>query len=258
MIHANNTIDRRLKDDQRLRASIDELERIAHTKRVTCGCSLDRGGDDACSRRGTAKRAAAFRILGVAPIHDHLGKQIPFGLDTWHLDPPNRRDLLLLVLLIYFSKNTELQRLVYRRNLIMDLRVEKSDFLQGLYLTQGCRREAQHASDPCERTDRSDGSGYSADGDGSRDRRSTIVSREGVASGIHYAQRSQAYEIVRELPSDEVVLKASPSGVEVTGGRARYRMLSIDPKDFPSIPLLHLRQRRERSSCISRAMRSAR
>jgi chromosomal replication initiator protein len=32
VIHANNTIDRRLKNDPRLRASIDELERLAHTK----------------------------------------------------------------------------------------------------------------------------------------------------------------------------------------------------------------------------------
>jgi chromosomal replication initiator protein len=32
VIHANNTIERRLKDDQRLRASIDELERLAHIK----------------------------------------------------------------------------------------------------------------------------------------------------------------------------------------------------------------------------------
>jgi chromosomal replication initiator protein len=32
VIHANNTIDRRLKNDQRLRASVDELERLAHSK----------------------------------------------------------------------------------------------------------------------------------------------------------------------------------------------------------------------------------
>jgi chromosomal replication initiator protein len=32
VIHASNTIERRLKDDPGLRASVDELERLAHSK----------------------------------------------------------------------------------------------------------------------------------------------------------------------------------------------------------------------------------
>ncbi len=32
VIHATNTIEQRLKDDQRLRVSVDELERLARTK----------------------------------------------------------------------------------------------------------------------------------------------------------------------------------------------------------------------------------
>jgi chromosomal replication initiator protein len=32
VIHANNSIERRIKDDERLRSSVDELERLAHTK----------------------------------------------------------------------------------------------------------------------------------------------------------------------------------------------------------------------------------
>jgi DNA polymerase-3 subunit beta len=118
----------------------------------------------------------------------------------------------------------------------MDLRVEKSDFLQGLYLTQGVVEkrntlpilanvliEATGADIQLTATDLEIGVRRSCRGKVSQAGSVTLNARK-------------LYEIVRELPSDEVVLKASPSGVEVTGGRARYRMLSIDPKDFPSIP----------------------
>jgi chromosomal replication initiator protein len=32
VIHANNTIEKRLKDDQRLRSSVEELERLVNAK----------------------------------------------------------------------------------------------------------------------------------------------------------------------------------------------------------------------------------
>jgi DNA polymerase-3 subunit beta len=45
------------------------------------------------------------------------------------------------------------------------------------------------------------------------------------------------YEIVRELPSDQLTLRSGEGGwVEVSGGKSRYRMVSMDPKEFPSIP----------------------
>lgn len=118
----------------------------------------------------------------------------------------------------------------------MDLRVEKSDFIQGLYLTQGVVEkrntlpilanvliEASGSEIQLTATDLEVGIRRSCRG------------KVGQPGAITLNAR-KLYEIVRELPSDEVVLKASGGSVEVTGGRARYRMLSIDPKDFPSIP----------------------
>src|SRR5689334_2737041 len=119
----------------------------------------------------------------------------------------------------------------------MDLRVEKADFLQGLYLTQGVVEkrntlpilanvliEATGSDIQLTATDLEVGVRRSCRGKVAQPGSITLNARK-------------LYEIVRELPSDEVVLRAGGGGgVEVTGGRARYRMLSIDPKDFPSIP----------------------
>jgi len=46
------------------------------------------------------------------------------------------------------------------------------------------------------------------------------------------------YEIVREMQADEVVLRAAQAGwVEVLAGRSRFRIVSLDPKDYPELPL---------------------
>ena len=119
----------------------------------------------------------------------------------------------------------------------MDLRVEKNDFLQGLYLTQGVVEkrntlpilanvliEATGADIQITATDLEVGIRRSCRGKVSQPGAITVNARK-------------LYEIVRELPTDEIALRSGENGgVEITGGRARYRMLSIDPKDFPSIP----------------------
>jgi DNA polymerase III subunit beta len=46
------------------------------------------------------------------------------------------------------------------------------------------------------------------------------------------------YEIVREMTADEVVLRSAQAGwVEVLAGRSRFRIVSLDPKDYPELPL---------------------
>lgn len=45
------------------------------------------------------------------------------------------------------------------------------------------------------------------------------------------------YEIVREVGGDEVVLKAAGGGwVEVLAGRSKFKVVSLDPKEFPELP----------------------
>src|SRR5437867_6285948 len=46
------------------------------------------------------------------------------------------------------------------------------------------------------------------------------------------------YEIAREVPGDEVVLKSNQAGwVDVLSGRSKFKIVSLDVKDFPQLPL---------------------
>jgi DNA polymerase III subunit beta len=46
------------------------------------------------------------------------------------------------------------------------------------------------------------------------------------------------YEIAREVPGEEIVLRSTQAGwVEVLSGRSKFKIVSLDPKDFPELPL---------------------
>lgn len=46
------------------------------------------------------------------------------------------------------------------------------------------------------------------------------------------------YEIVREVTAEDVVLRSVQAGwVELLAGRSRFRIVSLDPKDYPELPL---------------------
>jgi DNA polymerase-3 subunit beta len=119
----------------------------------------------------------------------------------------------------------------------MDLRVEKIAFIQGLYLTQGVVEkrntlpilanvliESTGGEIVLTATDLEVGIRRTCKGKVARPGTVTLNARK-------------LYEIVRELPADELTLRSGEGGwVEVSGGKARYRMVSMDPKEFPSIP----------------------
>jgi len=119
----------------------------------------------------------------------------------------------------------------------MDLRVEKNELQQGLYLTQGVVEkrntlpilanvliESTATEIVLTATDLEIGVRKTCKGKVTRPGSVTLNARK-------------LYEIVRELPADDLVLRSGDSGsVEVIGGKSRYRMVSMDPKEFPSIP----------------------
>jgi DNA polymerase III subunit beta len=119
----------------------------------------------------------------------------------------------------------------------MDLQIVKDDFLDGLYLTQGVVEkrntlpilanvliEATGSEVQLTATDLEVGIRKACQGKVARAGSITVNARK-------------LYEIVRELPASEVVVRAGDGGwVEITSGKSRYRMVSIDPKEFPSIP----------------------
>src|SRR5581483_11101560 len=46
------------------------------------------------------------------------------------------------------------------------------------------------------------------------------------------------YEIAREVTSEEVVLRSAQAGwVDLLAGRSKFKIVSLDPKDFPELPL---------------------
>ncbi len=56
------------------------------------------------------------------------------------------------------------------------------------------------------------------------------------AAGSMTADARKLYEIIRELPSGQVRLRSSGNGwVDVNSGKSRFRIASLDPKEFPTI-----------------------
>src|SRR2546429_9784731 len=46
------------------------------------------------------------------------------------------------------------------------------------------------------------------------------------------------YEISREVTADELLVKATAAGWgEVHAGRSKFKIVSLDPRDFPQLPL---------------------
>src|SRR5215470_12880337 len=46
------------------------------------------------------------------------------------------------------------------------------------------------------------------------------------------------YEIVREVTTEEVTLKSAQAGwVDLVSGRSKFKIVSLEPKDFPQLPL---------------------
>ena len=57
------------------------------------------------------------------------------------------------------------------------------------------------------------------------------------AAGSMTADAQKLYEIIRELPSGSVRLRSSGNGwVDVNSGKSRFRIASLDPKEFPQSP----------------------
>src|SRR6266508_3730958 len=55
-------------------------------------------------------------------------------------------------------------------------------------------------------------------------------------SGAVTTDARKLYEIIRELPPERIALRSARDGwVEVSSGKSRFRMASLDPKEFPAL-----------------------
>ncbi len=119
----------------------------------------------------------------------------------------------------------------------MEIRVTRENLLKGLYLVQGVveRRSPQpilaHVLIEHEET----GIALTATD-------LEIGLRGHVEASVKKAEPITAnarklYEIVREVGGDEIVLKATGGGwLEVLAGRSKFKVVSLDPKEFPELP----------------------
>ena len=119
----------------------------------------------------------------------------------------------------------------------MELSMRREDLVQALYLTQGVveRRNTLpilanvllEAADDALLVTASDLE------IGVRRKCGASVKKRGAVT----LNARKLYEIAREIPADTVLVRAVSSGlVEVQGGRSRFRMVSLDAKDFPELP----------------------
>lgn len=123
----------------------------------------------------------------------------------------------------------------------MEFSVGKEDLLQCLYLVQGVveRRSSLPMLSHVLIESISAGENEGIISLGATDLEIGIRQQcqaEVQAAGSMTADARKLYEIIRELPSGPIRLRSSGNGwVDVTSGKSRFRIASLDPKEFPTI-----------------------
>lgn len=118
----------------------------------------------------------------------------------------------------------------------MECTVEREDLLRCLYLVQGVVEKRTPLPILAHVLIESSGNDLSLSATdleiGIRQKCTAVVKRGGALT----ADARKLYEIIRELPQGPVVLRLADSGwVEVKSDRSRFRIASLDPREFPTI-----------------------
>ena len=120
----------------------------------------------------------------------------------------------------------------------MEVTVKREDLVKGLYLVQGVveRRNTLPILANVLLEPAAEGIALTAT-DMEVGLRGTIPAEVKKKGAITLNAR-KLYEIAREVPGEDVVLKAAQAGwVEVVSGRSKFKVVSLDAKDFPQLPL---------------------
>jgi DNA polymerase-3 subunit beta len=120
----------------------------------------------------------------------------------------------------------------------MEVIVRREDLVRGLYLVQGVieRRNplpilANVLVEPVEGAVSLTATDMEV---GVRGRVPAHVKRKGSVT----LNARKLYEIAREVAGEDVVLRSAQTGwVDILAGRSKFRIVSLDPKDFPELPL---------------------
>lgn len=120
----------------------------------------------------------------------------------------------------------------------MEVTVKREDLVKGLYLVQGVveRRNtlpilANVLLEPA-------AEGIALTATDMEIGLRTLVPATVKKKGAVTLNARKLYEIAREVPGDEVVLKEAQAGwVDLLSGRSKFKIVSLEPKDFPQLPL---------------------
>ena len=120
----------------------------------------------------------------------------------------------------------------------MEVSIRREDLTRGLYLVQGVveRRStvpilANVLFEPAE-------GGISLTATDMEVGLRVRVPAEVKKKGAVTVNARKLYEISREVTAEELVLKASTTGwVDLLAGRSKFKVVSLDSKDFPQLPL---------------------
>src|SRR5919204_3716908 len=120
----------------------------------------------------------------------------------------------------------------------MEVSIRREDLLRGLYLVQGVveRRNtlpilANVLVEPAEE-------GVTLTATDMEVGLRGLVAAQLKKRGSVTLNARKLYEIVREVAAEEVTLRSTQAGwVDVLAGRSKFKVVSLDPKDFPQLPL---------------------
>lgn len=118
----------------------------------------------------------------------------------------------------------------------MECLVEKEDLLRCLYLVQGVVEKRSSlpilAHVLIESAEGIVSLGATDLEVGIRQQCKSTVKKNGAVT----TDARKLYEIIRELPPERVSLRASGNGwLDVSSGKSRFRLASLDPKEFPAV-----------------------
>ena len=139
----------------------------------------------------------------------------------------------------------------------MEISIKREHLLHGLYLVQGVVERRTPQPILAHVLIQSDDGGVAIAATdmevGLRCRISGTVKKPGAVT----ANARKLYEIVREVTAEDVTLKATTAGwIDLVAGRSKFKVVSLDPKDFRLYRLARAEAAERRSR--SRPVRFAR
>src|SRR6266849_1101525 len=119
----------------------------------------------------------------------------------------------------------------------MEFTVRREDLVRGLYLVQGVVERRNTLPILSNVLVEPAGEGIALTATDMEVGLRGLVAAEVRKKGAVTLNARKLYEIVREVTAEEVVLKSTQAGwVEVLAGRSKFKIVSLDAKDFPQLP----------------------